>query len=112
MGLTQTAEGVKTFNCTDCGETKTETIEKLPAEPPKEPETTKPAEPTETNKAPETTKTVETTGTTETTKGSETSAASDNTTDGGCSSNLGAGFGVIAVVMGIAVLAVSKKKRI
>ncbi len=84
---TSKAEGVKIYTCSDCGETKTEAIEKLP------PETTE----------------AQTTAADTTVTFADTTA--NNEADSGCGSYLGGGVSVILLVSGLSAVTLRKKKR-
>ena len=79
---THLATGVKTFTCSECGETKTEVIEKLPTEnQPSADDTT------------------------------ETTDKNEEKSSGGCASNILGDFGFIVAILGIAFISTSKKQR-
>jgi len=84
---TETAEGVRTFTCADCGETKTEAVAKL--------------------EAAETTTAEQTTAGATTTKDAATTAAEKKS---GCGAGIGGGMFLILMVMGCAVLSFRKKQ--
>lgn len=82
---TKEADGVKTYTCTDCGETKTETLEKLKAE---------------------TSATENTVNT-----AANTTVKSEVENDSGCESYFGGSVGIILLASVLSAVAVKKKKR-
>lgn len=85
---TTEADGVKTYTCTECGETKREALEKLKNE--------------ETSAA---------TTAANTTASSEYKDNNESENTGGCGSYLGGGVGVVLLVSALSATTLRKKKR-
>ncbi len=89
-------EGVKTCTCTECGETKTEAVEKL-----------KPEETTAATTVADTTVT-----SVDTTENSDNENKKEGESAGGCGSYLGGGVSVILLASGFSAFTFRKKKKV